>query len=302
MTPAIAVIKTANPSSVPEPGSTATFTIRVTNTGVEAVTLNSLLDTVYGDLNGKGTCSVPQTIAVGASYECSFTADVTGNAGHTETDTVTATATDDQGNTAQDSDSATVTVTGGPSGCPNGASLTVRKYHDLNGNGTRDDNEPYLPGWIFRITFDGQVVDIVTDDTGTATLGGLNEGQRVTIEERLDLLPDENWLSTTGNPVQTTLACGENVLRFGNAHGGPPKTGRGGSFPPGAGLPSPWTWAGVLAGAAVFLTLLARARHSATLLAAGRSALLQHDGWLGWLLLPLVLLAMAIRRLTRRHR
>jgi hypothetical protein len=287
---------------VPEPGGTVTFTVLVTNTGPEAVTLNSLVDDVYGDLNGKGTCSVPRTIAVAASYACSFTAQVTGKAGHTETDTVTATATDDQGNTAQDSDSATVTVTGGPPVCPNGASLTIRKYHDLNGNGTRDDGEPYLGGWIFRITFDGQAIDVVTDETGTATLGGLHEGQTVTIEERLDLLPDENWLSTTGNPVQTTLACGDNVLRFGNARGKLPPTGRGTGPTSGAGLPSPWTWAGLLAGTAVFLALVARATHSAVWLAAGRGALLRQERWLGWLLLPLVLLSIAIRRLTRRHR
>ncbi|MFQ5593536.1 MAG: hypothetical protein ACE5HA_05255 [Anaerolineae bacterium] len=300
--PTVQVNKTADPGSMREPGGNVTFTVRVTNTSVETVTLNSLKDDVHGNLNGRGTCSVPQTLAVGASYECSFTADVTGNAGHSETDTVTARVMDDEGNTAQASDSATVRITGGPSGCSDGASLTIRKYHDMNGNGTRDGTEPYLPGWIFRITFDGQVFDVVTDETGTATLGGLREGQRVTIEERLDLQTDEDWLSTTGNPVQTTLACGENVLRFGNAHGGPPKTGRGGGYPPGAGFPSPWTWAGVLAGVAVFLALLAKARHSATLLAAGRGALLQHDGRLGWLLLPLVLLAAAIRRLTRKYR
>ena len=47
-----------------------TFTFLVENIGQEDVTLTSLTDTVFGDLNGKGTCVLPQTILVGGSYSC----------------------------------------------------------------------------------------------------------------------------------------------------------------------------------------------------------------------------------------
>ena len=64
----------------------------------DTVTMTGLVDSLHGDLDGQGDCSVPQTIAVDSSYTCAFTATVSGNAGYTETDTVTATAQDDDGN------------------------------------------------------------------------------------------------------------------------------------------------------------------------------------------------------------
>jgi len=76
----------------------------------EPVTITSLVDDIHGDLNGQGTCSVPQTIQPGASYTCQFTAMVTGNAGDVETDTVTAKGTDDEGYPVEDSDDATVRI------------------------------------------------------------------------------------------------------------------------------------------------------------------------------------------------
>jgi hypothetical protein len=53
---------------------------------------------------------VPQTINGAATYSCSFSATVSGNAGESETDTVTATVSDDEDNVAAESDSATVTI------------------------------------------------------------------------------------------------------------------------------------------------------------------------------------------------
>ncbi len=109
--PTINVIKTANPTTIPEPGGTVQFTVRVENTSPEPVTLTALVDDVHGNLNGQGSCSVPRSLGVGAFYQCSFSASVFGNPGYVETDTVTATARDDDGNTVQASDPATVTIT-----------------------------------------------------------------------------------------------------------------------------------------------------------------------------------------------
>ena len=78
----IVVTKTANPTSLPEPGGSATFSVVIQNTSAaDSVTISSLTDDVYGDLDGKGTCDVPQTIAPGGSYSCAFTGAVAGNAG-----------------------------------------------------------------------------------------------------------------------------------------------------------------------------------------------------------------------------
>ena len=50
-----------------------TFTFLVDNTGQEDVTLTSLTDSVFGDLDGLGTCSVPRAIPIGGSYSCTYT-------------------------------------------------------------------------------------------------------------------------------------------------------------------------------------------------------------------------------------
>ncbi len=111
--PEIEVIKTADPTLIPEPGGVVTFTVSVTNNSspTDPVTITSLMDDIHGDLNGQGTCSVPQTIQPGDTYTCQFTATVTGNAGYSETDVVTASGTDDEGYPVEDSDDATVTIT-----------------------------------------------------------------------------------------------------------------------------------------------------------------------------------------------
>ena len=108
--PTITVDKTANPTSVDEPGGNVTFTVTVTNTSPESLDLTSLSDDIHGNLVGQGDCTLPQTITAGGNYTCSFTAAVNGNGGDTETDTVTATAQDDETNAVSESDSAAVTV------------------------------------------------------------------------------------------------------------------------------------------------------------------------------------------------
>ncbi len=113
--PAISLTKTPTPDSLPEPGGTFTFSLVVDNDSVEPVSLTSLVDDIYGDLDGQGDCSLPQTIAVGGSYACSFDGDFSGNAGDTQTDTITALAVDDEANEATAEASAQVELTDVPS-------------------------------------------------------------------------------------------------------------------------------------------------------------------------------------------
>ena len=118
----LAIVKTVTPSNVPEPGGPVTFDLNITNTSaVDTVTLDTLTDTIYGNLNGKGNCSLPQTLAPGASYACSFSEVVLGNAGDSETDVVIVTGTDDDGSGVHASDDATVNITDLP------ASITLTK-------------------------------------------------------------------------------------------------------------------------------------------------------------------------------
>lgn len=109
--PKISVAKDANKSSVPESGGDVTFTVSVTNDAVESFTLNSLVDDKFGDLNGIGTCAVPQTIFAGGTYSCTFTKLVKGEFQVPHVNTVTATGVDPEGHSASDSDDASVDFT-----------------------------------------------------------------------------------------------------------------------------------------------------------------------------------------------
>jgi uncharacterized repeat protein (TIGR01451 family)/LPXTG-motif cell wall-anchored protein len=112
----IDVAKSADRTAVPEPGGDVTFTVTVTNTSaVDAVTIDSLIDSVYGDLNGRGDCAVPQVLAVGGGYSCSITEIVTGAAGDLHENVVTVTALDDDNNPITGTDDETVTISDVPS-------------------------------------------------------------------------------------------------------------------------------------------------------------------------------------------
>lgn len=119
----ISLIKVASPTSVDEPGGVVTFTVTVTNDSVwDDVTINSLTDSIYGDLNDmtdesgtakpqlSTTCEISQLIPPHGSYTCSFTAMVSGNAGYSEPDTATASGQDDDDQPVTASASAMVNV------------------------------------------------------------------------------------------------------------------------------------------------------------------------------------------------
>ncbi len=89
----VAVTKTPNPPRIAAPGGAVVFTIRVDNVTGPAFTLNSLVDSVFGSLDGMGDCAVPQTIAPSGFSTCSFTGVVSGSAGSHHSNTVTAAGT-----------------------------------------------------------------------------------------------------------------------------------------------------------------------------------------------------------------
>jgi hypothetical protein len=94
----LAMVKLASPKLLPEPGGPVTFSLRITNRSLaDAVTVETLTDSVYGDLDGVGTCTLPQLLAAGESYRCSFSVEMTGARGETHLDVVRATGTSDDG-------------------------------------------------------------------------------------------------------------------------------------------------------------------------------------------------------------
>ena len=112
--PSITLTKTASPTSVLLTGGSVTYTITVKNITAEPVTLNTLSDDKFGNLNGVGTCAVSQTLAGNGSYTCTFTRNVIGTPSNSSLgipphiNTATATVSDDEGNGISGSGRATV--------------------------------------------------------------------------------------------------------------------------------------------------------------------------------------------------
>ena len=127
------------------PGENVEFTVVVTNNSVatDPVTITSLVDSIHGNLNGQGTCAVPQTIQPGKSYTCKFTALVDGD----ETDRVTASGVDNENTPVSAYAEATVEMIN--------PSLTIVKT--TNG----DDGLTFLVGtpltWSYLVTNNGDV-------------------------------------------------------------------------------------------------------------------------------------------------
>ncbi|MDY6911374.1 MAG: S8 family serine peptidase, partial [Chloroflexota bacterium] len=166
----VEVTKTADPTELPEPGGLVTFTVRVDNTStVDSVTIDSLSDSIYGDLNGYGDCSVPQTIPAGGFYECSFSAAVSGNAGYVETNVITASVTDDDGNPVRGEDDATVIITE----IPQTGTIIVKKQTDPAG-GT---------GFYFQAS--APMGNFYLDDDGSMTFTNLPAGDYEVSENEL---------------------------------------------------------------------------------------------------------------------
>jgi hypothetical protein len=109
---AIVVVKEAEPASLPEDDGDVVFTFTVTNPSSATVTLDTLDDSIYGDLAAySGTsCELPQTLEPAASYSCSITAPMSGPPG-VQVDTVTASGLDQNQDPVSDTAIAQVTIT-----------------------------------------------------------------------------------------------------------------------------------------------------------------------------------------------
>lgn len=119
--PSIEVLKTAGVTEIPETGGDVTFTYKVTNTGLEEVTITSLKDDVFGDLTGDDDCKVGTVLAAGesCSFEATFTipANTPGNpnAPTVHKNIFTAKVKDNEKNEVHDKDEEEVDLTPVPS-------------------------------------------------------------------------------------------------------------------------------------------------------------------------------------------
>lgn len=122
--PKVRLEKTANPGSRPAPGGNFTFNLKVINDSFEPVLMTSLVDDVHGNLHGRGSCVVGETLAAaGGTYACTYTVEFTGSPGDSQTSVATVTVVDDDGTFSQAQDSARVQI-GDP--LPVGARVIAR--------------------------------------------------------------------------------------------------------------------------------------------------------------------------------
>ena len=180
--PTVEVVKTANPTSVPEtaPGATqnVVFTYTIYNRSAEPLKITQFVDDKF-DLATKCPGIVGLTLAKDDGNDasgldqvtCNFAVGLSGNAGSTHTNVVNVTGEDDEGDEATDSDDAVVTFTNTPSAIaviktanptsmqePGGTVTFHRVGAEQLGNRHRDDHvagrldprQPERPGHVLR--------------------------------------------------------------------------------------------------------------------------------------------------------
>jgi hypothetical protein len=112
--PTVALVKSATPTTLPEPGGDFNFTLEITNTSNESVKITALTDTQSAAATGFSSCTdlVGNTLAAGASTSCTYT--VTHTAAGSYPNTASVMVEDNEQHPASDTDDETVTVTAGP--------------------------------------------------------------------------------------------------------------------------------------------------------------------------------------------
>ncbi len=98
------------------------------------------------------------------------------------------------------------------------AGIAGLKFHDSNGNGVKDANEPGLRGWIITLdqAADGTVeATATTGEDGSYRFAGL-----VPDTYRVRERPETGWVQTTAEPIDLGLRSGTvaNRVDFGNFH------------------------------------------------------------------------------------
>jgi hypothetical protein len=126
-------------SAVPEPGAVVTMRVDIFNTGSANVTINSMIDSVYGDLDGQGSCALPQVVPQNPDsgvYTCTYPALISGSSGTVQTNTLLASGMDSSGNSISGSDTTSIQIVDSPMGLPAaapvpGLSLSFRIFAGL---------------------------------------------------------------------------------------------------------------------------------------------------------------------------
>ncbi len=181
----LTVTKTANPTSVEAPGGNVQFTVVVSNGGTESFTVNSLNDSVFGNLN-TARCPgavVGQVVAAGANRTCQFTTAVNGTAGTVHANIATAVVENGSTETEQASDGATVNIVANlviPAFVADTPSPSAPTISLAPGTVTDDQFQVLVRvtqinnffGASLRIQFDPLIADFLSSSSTGSVLGG----------------------------------------------------------------------------------------------------------------------------------
>lgn len=208
--PSIRVQKIAEPLVI-SPGESVHYTINVVNDGPVLVSLDSLVDNRFGDLNGQGSCEVSQPIAPGQIYTCSFNAFPSQAAGSLHVNVVTGSGTGG-GLPVTDKGRAVVDIVN-----PVEGAIGYLVWNDLDADGIKQENEQGIEGVaveLYEERIPTPVQSVTTDENGAYAFKGLAGGNyRVLVNESGPL---SNLVRTTaGNPLNVRLSPGQ-VFTFAN--------------------------------------------------------------------------------------
>ncbi|RLA22392.1 MAG: hypothetical protein DRQ62_08030, partial [Gammaproteobacteria bacterium] len=212
--PSFNITKTPIPSTI-HSGGEVTYSLSFNNDGLVSLTLTSLIDDIFGDLDGQGTCSasvlLPKIIDAGNTYNCTFIKTISGNVRDIHTNTVTATVTE---TTNTESATAEVIIITPLLGAMSGVI-----WNDLNADGISQENEP----GIDKVTLELQDSSGKFIDATKTSLGGeynfidlVAGSYQVLVTDDTNLL---NGMALTGGvePLTVHLDPGQN---FTNANFG----------------------------------------------------------------------------------
>ena len=203
--PEIHVEKIAQPTII-SPGEDVDYIINVENTGPIPVTLDTLTDDRFGDLDGQGSCTVPQTIDPGQVYSCAFNAFPTGSAPSQHINVVTGSGTGGGQGVNADA-TATVEIVD-----PAVGGIGDLVWNDLNADGSKDENEQGIAGVTVNLSDSvGNLLESsITDAAGFYAFVGLTAGDYSV--EVVESGPLGNLVRTTAsNPIDVSISIGEVV-------------------------------------------------------------------------------------------
>jgi uncharacterized repeat protein (TIGR01451 family) len=191
--------------------------VTVENIGETDITLESIVDDVFGDLNGVGTCAVPQELLEGATYTCEFTQLITGNAAVDHVNVVIVSGTDEGGDEVSDADDATVefeaiidlevtkVVAPGTVAPGENTTWTMTVINQGPSNATGVELADVVPSGITYVNHSGD--GTFDPATGLWVVGELAVGERATLE----LVTTVEDAGAFTNTIEVTAADQEDI-------------------------------------------------------------------------------------------